>query len=508
MTAMPSDPSPLLEMRNISKGFRGVQALDEVQLSVRSGSIHALMGENGAGKSTLIKVLNGIYAPDSGSIRVAGRAIHPQSPRDAEAQGISTVFQEINLIPTLSVADNILLERQPRRWGWIRQSECYRRAKVALQRIGLSIDVRQPLNHYSLAVQQLVAIARALDVDAKLLVLDEPTSSLDEREVASLFRVLEELKAQGLGILWVTHFLDQVYAISDTLTVLRNGRGVGEFSTQSFPRACLVGAMLGREIQESSSTTLPSVGAHETRAPILELRGIGKTGMLRSMDLKLHPGEVHGLAGLLGSGRTETAHLTFGVARPDTGTLCWQGKERSPFSSPREAMQHGLAFCSEDRKAEGILPHLSVRENLILAMQANRGPLRLMPRQEQDALAAHYIQALKIKTPSAETPIQNLSGGNQQKVLLARWLAIQPKVILLDEPTRGIDVGAKSEVEKLIRSLRDQGMAVLLISSDLEEIVRTCERLSVMRDRKKIAQLHGPEVQVASILRAMSHHDE
>ncbi|MBI1841192.1 MAG: sugar ABC transporter ATP-binding protein, partial [Verrucomicrobia bacterium] len=359
----------LLEMRGIAKAFRGVQALDDAQLTVRRGSIHALMGENGAGKSTLIKALAGIYALDAGSIRVEGIIVRPQSPRDAEAQGISTVFQEINLIPTLSVADNILLGRQPLRWGFIRQSECHRRAEAALKRIGLSIDVRKALNQYSLAVQQLVAIARALDVDARLLVLDEPTSSLDEREVASLFEVLRELKRRGLGILLVTHFLDQVYAISDTITVLRNGRWVGEFETASFPRAHLVGAMLGREIHDTPSaapkTAVETAG--EAKPPLLELRGLGKAGMLRAMDLRLRAGEVHGLAGLLGSGRTETAHLIFGVAHPDSGALLWRGVERSPFGSPREAMRHGLAFCSEDRKAEGILPRLSVRENLVLA---------------------------------------------------------------------------------------------------------------------------------------------
>jgi galactofuranose transport system ATP-binding protein len=494
----------ILKMRNIRKAFQSVKALDDVSLALRAGEIHALMGENGAGKSTLIKVLTGVHTPDGGMIEFGERQISPRSPREAEALGISTVYQEINLVPTMSIADNILLGRQPTRLGCLRKREMLHRAEAALARLDLLLDVTRSLGSCSLAVQQLVAIARALDVKARLLILDEPTSSLDEREVEFLFEIMRRLRNEGMAILFVTHFLNQVYAVSDRITVLRNGTFVGEFRTAELPRLQLIGAMLGRTFEEVQHLKAPV--ETQAGATFLEARGVGKRGFLKSMDLSIAAGEVVGLAGLLGSGRSETAKLLFGIENADSGEVRIEGK-RAAIDSPRHAIQHGLAFSSEDRKSEGIIPHLSVRENLILAMQASRGVLRLLSAREQQTLAEHYIRALNIKTPSPETPIQNLSGGNQQKVLLARWLALQPKLIILDEPTRGIDVGAKAEIEKLVHSLRAKGMAVLFISSDLEEIARTCQRVAVLRDRSKVGELTGANVQPTEIMNLIAHHE-
>ena len=493
----------ILKMRDIRKAFGAVKALDGASLTLRTGEVHALMGENGAGKSTLIKVLTGVYLADGGVIEFDGSNISPRSPREAEGIGISTVYQEVNLVPTMSVMDNILLGRQPTRFGSLRKRKMRRRAGAALARLGLKIDVAQSLGSCSLAVQQMVAIARALDVQARLLILDEPTSSLDEREVEFLFGIMRQLREQGMAILFVTHFLNQVYAVADRITVLRNGAFVGDFLTADLPRLRLISAMLGRTFEEVQH--LRAAPENRSGTTFLEANHIGKRGLLNPIDLSVASGEVVGLAGLLGSGRSETAKLLFGIEDADSGELRIEGKPAS-INSPRRAISHGLALSSEDRKSEGIIPRLSVRENLILAMQASRGVLRLLSRSEQQSLAEHYIRALNIKTPNPEAPIQNLSGGNQQKVLLARWLALQPRLIMLDEPTRGIDVGAKAEIEKLVHSLRAKGMAVLFISSDLEEIVRTCQRVVVLRDRSKIGELTGADVQPNKIMHLIAHH--
>jgi len=496
-------------MRGISKAFRGVQALKGVDFTVRAGEIHALMGENGAGKSTLIKVLTGVHPRDNGDVLLAGQSVSPQAPREAEELGISTVYQEINLIPELSVAENIMLGRQPRRFGFIDWKELHTRARRALQRLEIDLDLHRSVSSCSLALQQMVAIARALDVNAKLLILDEPTSSLDEHEVAELFKVMRRLREQGLGLVFVTHFMDQVYAVSDSVTVLRNGELVGEFKTAELPKLQLVGKMLGRElaaVEKVGDTMALGADAKTTGDAFLAAKQLGRKGGVEPLDLEIRKGEVVGLAGLLGSGRTETARLLFGADRKSTGSITLDGRATA-LSSPAKAIGEGIAFCSEDRKSEGIVPSLSVRENIILAMQAGRGFVRLLARRKQEELAAHYIQALRIKTPSPETPIQNLSGGNQQKVLLARWLCLQPKLIILDEPTRGIDVGAKAEIEKLVDSLRREGMAILFISSELEEVVRASQRVLVLRDRKKVGELSGEQINEDRIMEMIATHE-
>jgi simple sugar transport system ATP-binding protein len=363
-------------------------------------------------------------------------------------------------------------------------------------------DVDAELGSLSVAMQQMVAIARALDTSAQLLVLDEPTASLDEKEVAELFGIMRKLRGEGLGIVFVTHFLEQVYAVSDRLTVLRNGQLVGEYTTADLSRLALVGKMLGREVSEADFTSHVAAPAATTQ-PVLAARGLGRRGAIAPVDLALHAGEVAGLGGLLGSGRTETARLLFGIDAGDSGEVSVKGAPVR-IASPRDAVRLGLAFCSEDRKAEGILPNLSVRENLLVALQGKRGALRALGAAEQSQLCEHYIKALRIKTADAETPIRNLSGGNQQKVLLARWLATQPAVIILDEPTRGIDVGAKQEIEQLIAKLRDDGLAVLFISSEIDEVVRNCSRVLVLRERRLTGEIAGENINSERLMHMMA----
>lgn len=498
----------LLEVRGLSKTFPGVKALDGVDFTVRKGEIHALMGENGAGKSTLIKALTGVYRRDAGEVRLEGQPVDAASPKAAESLGISTVYQEVNLIPHLSIAENICLGREPMTaFGTIRWREVTRRAQNALARVDLKIDVSRELSSCSIAVQHMIAIARALDVDAKLLILDEPTASLDAEEVEELFRVMRKLRDDGLGIIFVTHFLDQVYAVTDRITVFRDGRLVGEYPTTELPREQLIRCMIGKEL-----STLESIhdldrrhAGRETQdfQTIFSAQGLGRKGSMAPFDLKIGRGEVVGLAGLLGSGRTEVARLLFGIDSADSGHVEVSGK-RVSLNSPRQAMQAGFAFTPENRKIEGIIPHLSVRENIILAMQSSQGILRTIPRKTQLELAEHYIRTLGIKTPGPEQIVANLSGGNQQKVLLARWLANQPQVLILDEPTRGIDVGAKVEIERLISSLRAQGMAIIFISSELEEVVRTCQRVLVLRDRTKVGELSGSQLNEGTIMQTIA----
>jgi len=505
MPAGPLNDTSLLIVRAVSKSFPGVRALDGVDFTLRRGEIHTLMGENGAGKSTLIKVITGVYQAGAGEILLEGHAIQPRSPAEAQRLGISTVYQEVNLVPFLSVAENIFLGRQPTKFGRIDWKQINTRAAESLRRLDIEIDVTQALNSYSIAIQQMVAIARALDIDAKVLVLDEPTSSLDANEVRHLFAVMRKLKAQGLGIIFVSHFLDQVYEISDRFTVLRNGKLVGEYETAKLPRLELIAKMIGKDLDAVEAMTRhhgpgPVTGEHK---PLLRASGLGRRGSLEPLDLTIHTGEVVGLAGLLGSGRTETARLLFGIDRAETGVVEVDG-EAARFASPRAAIARRFGFCPEDRKTQAMIPDLSVRENIVLALQASRGWLRKFSAAEQHKLATNYIKALNIATPDAERPIKFLSGGNQQKAMLARWLAAQPRLLILDEPTRGIDVGAKAEIEKLIAKLCGEGMAILFISSELEEVVRSSHRVVVLRDRRKVGELTGDKIDLAEIMKAIA----
>jgi len=495
----------LLRARGVSKSFPGVKALQEVDFTVRAGEVHALMGENGAGKSTLIKVLTGVYRRDSGEIHLGDNLIDPRTPDEAQRMGISTVYQEVNLVPYLSVAENICLGRQRTRLGLLKWKEIRDRAEKALARLGVELDVTETLANNSIAIQQLVAIARALDTSARLLILDEPTSSLDEGEVERLFSIMRKLKADGLGIIFVTHFLDQVYAVSDRITVLHNGQLVGEYPAASLPRVQLISKMMGKELSELdlSRGRDDRAVASSLRAPLLELKGVSRNNAIKPIDLQIGAGEIVGLAGLLGSGRTETARIVFGLDPAETGEILLDGKPVQ-LNSALDAISHKLGFCPEDRKLEGIIPNLSVRENIVLAMQAGQGWLKYLSRARQNEIAEEFIRALNIKTPSPDQAIRLLSGGNQQKVILARWLASRPRLLILDEPTRGIDVGAKLEIEKLMAKLTTEGMAILFISSDLEEMVRNSHRVAVLRDRQKVAELSREQISEANIMHAIA----
>ena len=502
----------LLEALGIGISFPGVRALSGVDFRLRGGEIHALMGQNGAGKSTLLKILSGVYRQDEGRVFLKGRETRFTSPTEAQRVGISTVHQELNLIPTLSVAENLFFGIQPhtalRRIDW---KKIHRDAEKVLARLNLKIDVSEQLNSYSVAIQQLVAIARALLFSADVLILDEPTSSLDKEEVANLFEVMKGLKADGLGIVFVTHFLDQMYEISDRATVLRNGELVGEFEVAKLPRIGLITAMVGEEIsarraEEKFERRRPASDSTES-APLLEVSQATRFGAVAPFDLSLSSGEVLGFAGLLGSGRSEAARLIFGIDGLDRGEVRMDGVPLK-LSSPHDAIAAGMGFCPEDRKTEGIIGALSVRENIVLALQANRGIFHRLSRAEQERIAERFIASLSIKTPGTEQAVRNLSGGNQQKVIIARWLASNLRLLILDEPTRGIDVAAKTEIQKLILSLADDGLAVLFISSELDEVARCCERVAVLRDRRKIGELSGGDVHVENIMQAIAQGRE
>jgi galactofuranose transport system ATP-binding protein len=486
-----SDRQPVLTMSAISKSFPGVRALDGVDFRLFAGEVHGLMGENGAGKSTLIKVLTGVYGIDAGTITLDGEQVAFSGPMQAAAAGVSTVYQEVNLCANLSVAENVFIGREPRRFGAVRWREMRRRARALLARLDLDIDVGEPLSAYSLAVQQMIAIARAIDVRPRVLILDEPTSSLDATEVTQLFKIMRQLRDDGIAILFVTHFLDQVYRIADRITVLRNGRLVGEYPTAELPQLELVEKMIGKELDvlERIEEQQPKRrAAHEASAPFLQASELGRKGSVEPFTMTIHAGEVVGLAGLLGSGRTEVARLLFGADRADHGQVAIDGKPAA-LRTPVAAIDHDIAFCSENRRTEGLVGELSVRENIILALQAARGWLRPIPRRRQDELVDRYVKALDIRPADPELPVRNLSGGNQQKVLLARWLITEPRLLILDEPTRGIDIGAKAEIQKLVVQLSDGGMAVLFVSAELEEVLRLSHRVAVMRDRQLVSQL-------------------
>lgn len=496
----PSGDAAVVEMHDISITFGAVQALDRVSLRLLPGEVHALMGENGAGKSTLIKALTGVYSIDSGTVRVGGEEHEFSSPAASQAAGISTVYQEVNLVPNLTVAENMLLGREPRRFGGIDVRAMNRRARETLEGLGLAIDPSSVLGDHPIAIQQLVAIARAVDVEARVLILDEPTSSLDADEVQKLFEVMRRLRGQGVAIVFVSHFLDQVYEIADRMTILRNGSMVGERLVAETSQLELVKLMIGRELEvldrldrEAADTSA------EAGTPVLKALGIGRKGALETTDLELYEGEVIGMAGLLGSGRTELARLLFGADTADTGEVV-VGSERRRLRSPRHAIDRSIAFSSEDRKAEGVVGDLSVADNMLLALQASRGWLRPVPQATRTRLVEQYLAALDIRPADPHALMRNLSGGNQQKVLLARWLITEPAILILDEPTRGIDIGAKAQIQAKVAELAAAGMSVVFISAELEEVLRLSDRLVVMRERRKIDERPNRDVTVSDVL--------
>lgn len=495
-------------MRGITIRFPGVLALDNVDFTLRPGEIHSLMGENGAGKSTLIKALTGVYAIDSGSIEVSGLVREFGTTADAQEAGISTVYQEVNLCANLSVGENVMLGHEPHGRFGIDWRAAHHEATKHLASLGVHLDTRSMVASHSIAVQQLIAISRAMVLDAKVLILDEPTSSLDRSEVVQLFGVIRGLRDRGVAILFVSHFLHQVYEISDRITVLRNGQLVGAYEVDELPRDQLVTKMIGRELDDLKSLASASARTVDrSGAPVLRATGVGRRGVIEPGDIDVFDGEVVGIAGLLGSGRTEMVRLLYGADRADSGTIEVDGNAVK-MTAPRHAIDHGIAFSSEDRRAEGIVADLTVAENIVLGIQARRGWLRKVGASEQAAVVSEYMEALAVKPADPTMLAGILSGGNQQKVLLARWLATAPELLILDEPTRGIDVGAKADIQRKVAELSEAGLSVIFISSELEEVLRLAQRIVVMRDRKNIGELEARDVDFDGLIDYIAHRGE
>ncbi len=502
--------TPIVEMHGISIEFPGVKALDEVEFRLYPGEVHALMGENGAGKSTLIKALTGVYRIDAGTITVEGQQRSFRGTADAQEAGISTVYQEVNLCPNLSIGENVMLGHEVRGAVGINWRATHRQATEALTRLGLGhLDTKRPLGTLSIALQQLVAISRAMVTDVKILILDEPTSSLDSAEVEGLFNVMRKLRDEGVAILFVSHFLDQIYEISDRLTVLRNGTYVGEYPVAELDRAQLISKMIGKDL-----STLTALGSNRQREirdrsvqPLLSARDLTRAGSIEPTDLDIHAGEVVGFAGLLGAGRTELARLLYGADKADSGTIELNGR-KVELRAPVDGLAQHIAYSTENRRDEGIIGDLTVRENMILAVQDKRGWARPLGRAEQAKIVDKYMAELNVRPADPERPIKNLSGGNQQKVLLARWLAANPELLILDEPTRGIDVGAKAEIQEAVAVLAEGGVSVVFISSELEEVVRLSERIVVLKDHRKIGEIvNGPDVTAQHIVDLIAAED-
>ncbi|MCP4398503.1 MAG: sugar ABC transporter ATP-binding protein [bacterium] len=499
----------ILEIKGLTKVFPGVRALSNVDFTLKKGEIHALMGENGAGKSTLIKALTGVYKRDGGTVAFEGKEIDCTSPLHAQELGISTVYQEVNMAPNLSVAENIFLGREPMKRGRIAWKQMKHEARQVLTRFNLPIDVEKNLGDYPVAIQQLVAIARALELKARLLILDEPTSSLDVKETGQLFTQMRRLKDEGYSIIFVTHFLDQVYQVTDRITVLRNGQYVGTYITANLSKPELISKLLGKEMEVLTEMKAhrPQTDSEQTdkssAASLIETTNFGKKDGIKPLSIRIQRGEIVGCAGLLGSGRTELANLFFGIDAADTGSLRITDRDVT-IKNPRDALRMGIGMSPEDRKAQGIIEDLTVRENIVLALQARKGWFTTVSRAEQENIANRYIEMLGIKTPTAEQLIKNLSGGNQQKVIIARWLAANLNFLILDEPTRGIDVGAKTDIQKLIIELSEQGMALMFISSEIEEIDRCSSKVVIMHDFEVAKTLHGDDITEQAIMNSIA----
>ena len=500
-----SDPPLLLRMEGIEKKFSGVSALIAASLEIARGEVHALVGQNGAGKSTMIKILTGAYRKDAGEITFDGKRVEFASPEAAQRGGISTIYQEINLIPYRSVAENIFLGRAPRRFGLLDWPRMNREANELLRRFDVKIDVQEPLFVYNTAIQQMVAIARAVSFQAKLVIMDEPTSSLADHEVKILYGVIRQIRAAGISVVFVSHKLDELYEVCDRVTVMRDGRTVNTSKMTEITKLELVAAMLGRDIQtvrREGQTSFHGKG-HATDHTLITATGLRAGTKVRDASLSVRAGEIVGLAGLLGSGRTEVARAIFGTDQPDAGTISMEGKPVA-FREPIDAINRGIGFCSEDRKVEGIIPEMSVRENLTLAILPRLARSGVVDEAKQREIVDRFVERLGIKTSGPEQKIRELSGGNQQKVLLARWLCMDPRLLILDEPTRGIDVGGKADIQTLIRELADAGLGVLMISSELEEIIEGSDRVFVLRDGRTVADLPRSALSEMAVMTAMA----
>ncbi|HEX8276795.1 MAG TPA: sugar ABC transporter ATP-binding protein [Longimicrobiaceae bacterium] len=501
-----SEGETVLRMEGIVKRFAGATALDGVDFELRRGEVHALVGENGAGKSTLIKIMTGAYHRDGGRMWLEGEPAAFATPAAAQAAGVIAVHQEIHLLAFRTVAENVFLGREPRRWGLVDWRRMNAESAELLGRLGLDIDPRAVLGSLSTAQQQMVAIARGVSLGAKVLVLDEPTSSLAEREVGILYGLIRQLRAGGTAVVYISHRFDELYAVCDRVTVLRDGRLVGTHQIADLERLDLVCMMLGKPREALRGGTTGFAGHHAEAAgaaPLLRVEGLRRGQKLRGVSLDVRKGEILGLAGLLGSGRTETARAIFGADPPDEGAVQLDGKRLDP-RTPDDAIRAGIAFVSEDRKGEGIIPELSVRENLTLAALPTLTRAGIVDGARQRAIVDEFMRRLGIKATGADQKIRELSGGNQQKVLLARWLCMNPALLILDEPTRGIDIGAKAEIQALINELAATGLGVLMISSELEELVEGSSRVVVLRDGQDVAELRGADISQQSIIHAMA----
>ena len=497
---------PVLEARGVTKRFAGVTALDSVDFAVRPGESLALMGENGAGKSTLIKVLTGVYQPDDGELLLGGVPAKFARPLDAQRNGVSTIYQEVNLIPLMSVAQNIFLGREPRnRFGLINFARMYADARGLLDVYGIDVDVRRPLRSLALGIQQMVALARSVSINARVVIMDEPTSSLEAREVETLFSVVSLLREQGIAIVYVSHRMDEIYRVAERVIVLRDGRVVHVGGLAELPRVELISLMLGRSVEKVTRGGATAFGgSHSSSAPpVLVAVDLSRKHQIDGIDIQIRPGEVVGLGGLLGSGRSETLKALAGVMQLDRGTVTIDGKPVKSGSVPA-AIRAGIVMLPEDRKAEGIVPGLSVRDNIVLAALPRLSRGGFSSKKNQDAVVEVFMKRLHIKASSPDQIVSELSGGNQQKVMIARWLAMSPKVLLLDEPTRGIDVGAKAEVQALIDELAREGLAIVLVSSEVEEVVEGSARVIVLRDGSLETELDGDDVNEDRLLAALA----
>ncbi len=500
----------LLDMQDILKVFPGIIAVDHANMQVRRGEVHALVGENGAGKSTMIKILTGAYIRDGGTVVFDGKEVEYRTPQQAQESGISTIYQEINLVPLRSVAENIMMGREPTRYGLLDWKNLNDQASQLLGQLGIDIDVSKPLVEFNVAIQQMVAIARAVSFESNLVVMDEPTSSLDDHEVNTLFESIRRLKAKGVSVIFITHRLDELFVICDRITIMRDGKTIETSDISSMTKLELVSKMLGKplgEVRRGGATSFLDRQASGDADAVLELEQVKNPPLLQGVSLDVRKGEIIGLAGLLGSGRTEAARVIFGADPVREGQIRWDGKAVR-FSSTRQAIDSGMGYCTEDRKAEGIVPFLSVRDNLTLAALPTLTRNGIINRDKQKQIVDQFIKMLDIKLSSPDQKVRELSGGNQQKVLLARWLCLNPQLLILDEPTRGIDVGAKGEIQKIISRLADDGVGVLMITSEMDELTEGSDRVFVMRDRRTVAELSGEQISQDAIMGAMAHGED
>ena len=492
----------IVSMEHITKEFPGVKALDDVKFNLRAGEVMALLGENGAGKSTLMKILSGVYSLDQGSLKIFGKDYSSLTPSSAREAGVAIIHQELNMCKDLTVAQNMFLGREERKGFVLNNSNMEDIARKYLGELGVDISPDEIVGELPVSKQQMIEIAKALSINAKILIMDEPTSALTSREIDELFNIIRKLKSQGCGIVYISHRLEELAHITDRVTIMRDGHYITEGNFTDFTMDEIIANMVGREIKEK----FPHVECKRGKK-VFEVKNLNAGRLVRDINFSLYEGEIVGFAGLMGAGRTETTRAIFGVDPKESGTLILDGKEIT-INNPMDAIKAGVVLAPEDRKKDGIIADLSVRENIIIALQAKKGMFHPMSRKEMDEAADKYIKMLQIKTASRETPIKSLSGGNQQKVIIGRWLLTNPDFLILDEPTRGIDIGTKTEIQKLVLDLADQGMSVAFISSEVEEMLRTCSRMAVMRDGKKVGEISGDELSQEGIMKAIAGGEE